>query len=208
MTLRIGLTGGIGSGKSTVATLFQELAVPVIDSDVIAHQLTAAQGAAMPALQAEFGDLALTSDGALNRPYMRQRVFADIAAKQRLEAILHPLIRARMLQDAAQVETTAPYLLLVVPLLFESKNYRELVQHTLLVDCSEATQIARTMQRSGLDEASVRAIMAQQMTREARRQFADDCIDNENDMACLRTQVTRLHEGYLRLALTQNVGSD
>jgi dephospho-CoA kinase len=204
MTRRVGLTGGIGSGKSTVAALFQELAVPVIDSDVIAHQLTALNGTAIPALHAEFGDIALHPDGALNRAYLRQLVFADMLAKQRLEAILHPLIRTQMLREVEQVDVSTPYLLLVVPLLFESKSYRELVQRTLLVDCSEATQIDRTMQRSGLDEVSVRAIMAQQMGRESRRQLADDIIDNENDIVSLRPKIARLHQCYL----TQNVGSD
>jgi len=193
---RIGLTGGIGSGKSTVAELFQELGITVIDSDAISHQLTQTGGAAIALIRATFGTEYLNADNALNRSKMRQRIFSDPAAKRQLESILHPLIRAQM-QAQAQTATTSPYLLLVVPLLFETPNYRELVQHTLVVDCEEATQIARAMQRSSLNEPEVHAIMAQQMSRAERLRLADDVVSNDGSINELRQQVAQLHRHYL-----------
>ena len=196
MSYRVGLSGGIGSGKSTVAALFQEQGVTVIDSDVISHQLTQAGGEAIALIRHEFGDECLGAEGALNRARMRQLIFSDPGAKQKLEAILHPLIRARML---AQAETSgaSPYLLLVVPLLFEAPNYRELAQRTLVVDCSEETQIARAMRRSAVSEQEVRAIMSQQISRTGRLGLADDVIHNNGGMDELRPQVVQLHRFYL-----------
>jgi dephospho-CoA kinase len=193
--LRIGLTGGIGSGKSTVADLFKERGVTVLDSDVISHQLTQHGGAAIAAIRAAFGDSYIGDNGALDRPKMRQRIFSDPEAKRRLEAILHPLIRAQMLSPAA-----APYLLLVIPLLFETAGYNGRVQRTLVVDCPEETQIERTMRRSGLSAQEVRAIMAQQITRAERLQRADDVIRNDADMENLHRQVERLHQRYQALS--------
>lgn len=195
----VGLTGGIGCGKSTVAALFQEYGVRVIDSDAISHQLTQADGAAIPAIRQEFGDDCIGADGALDRARMRQLVFSQASARKRLEGILHPLIRERML-TVAQEPTPAPYLLLVVPLLFEAPNYRELVQRALVVDCPEADQIARTMRRSGLTEGEVRAIMAQQLRRSERLARADDVVHNGGTLAELRREVARLHERYSRLS--------
>ena len=196
MSYRIGLTGGIGSGKSTVAALFKEYGVKVIDSDVISHQLTQTGGAAIPAIRSVFGDACINADGALDRPWMRQLVFSDAATKKQLEGILHPLIRAQMLVQA-QAADEEPYLLLVVPLLFEAVDYRSLVQRTLVVDCAPATQIARAMLRSGLGEQEVRAIIAQQITRAERLKRADDIIQNDADMDTLRLQAERLHRRYL-----------
>ena len=197
MSYRVGLTGGIGSGKSTVAALFQELGATVIDSDVISRQLTQAGGAAIPPIRTAFGEADLDAAGALDRARMRDTVFSDTAARLRLEAILHPLIRAEM---RAQADTAqdAPYLLLVVPLLFEAADYRSLVQRTLVVDCPEEMQVARTMRRSSLTEAAVRAIMAQQIARDARLALADDIIHNDGDPAALRPRVAELHRTYLR----------
>ena len=203
MSYGIGLTGGIGSGKSTVATLFKECGVTVIDSDEISHQLTQPSGAAIAAIRAAFGDSCVDASGALDRPRMRQLVFSDPAAKQRLEGILHPLIRARMLAQA-KASAASPCLLLVVPLLFETQNYRELVRRTLVVDCAEATQVARAMRRSGLSEHEVRAIMAQQISRAERLRRADDTIQNDGDLQSLRHQVEQLHWRYLALS----AGSD
>lgn len=194
-TYRVGLTGGIGSGKSTVAALFQELGAGVIDSDAISHQLTRPGGVAMPLIRASFGKAYLTANGALDRLRMRQRIFSDSTAKQNLESILHPLISAQMLAQAQR--SVSPYLLLVVPLLFEAANYRELVQHTLVVDCNEATQIARTMQRSALCEPEVRSILAQQMPRAERLRLADDVVSNDGSIDDLRQQVAQLHQHYL-----------
>jgi dephospho-CoA kinase len=199
MTYFIGLTGGIGSGKSTAAALFRECGASVIDSDEISHQLTQAGGNAIAAIRTAFGDDYIDADGALDRSKMRQRVFSDPAAKQRLEAILHPMIRAQMLARA-ETAGSSPYILLVVPLLFEAGNYRELVQRTLAVDCAEETQLARAMQRSGLKEAEVRAIMAQQIGRAERLKLADDIIHNDGEMNDLQLQVAQLHRHYLALS--------
>jgi dephospho-CoA kinase len=196
MKYRVGLSGGIGSGKSTVAALFHEQGIAVIDSDAISHQLTQAGGAANPRVREEFGKEYLNEQGGLDRAGMRGLVFSDDAAKQKLEAILHPLIRAEMLAQA-QAVVHSPYILLVVPLLFEAKNYRELVQRVLVVDCPEETQIARTMRRSGLTEGEVRAIMARQISRAERLKLADDVIHNDGNMEELHAQVAHLHRIYL-----------
>ncbi len=194
----VGLTGGIGCGKSTVSALFAQLGVAIIDSDTISHQLTQPQGDAIEPIRSAFGDDYLDASGALDRARMRQLVFADPAAKLRLEAILHPLIRARMLAQASTYNSS-PYLLMVIPLLFESPNYQTLVQGTLVVDCSEATQIARTVQRNGLDETTVRAIMATQIARAERLRRADEIIRNDGDLSALQQQVSQLHQHYLTL---------
>ncbi len=202
MSYRIGLTGGIGSGKSTVAALFADCGATVIDSDVISHRLTQSGGSAIAAIRAAFGDDYINTDGALDRARMRQRVFSDPAARLQLEAILHPLIRVQML---AQAETsTAPYLLLVVPLLFEAAGYLGLVQRTLVVDCTEVLQVARAMQRGGLDEQTVRAIMAAQILRAERLRRADEFIQNNGSPDDLRRQVEQLHRRYLAIS----AGSD
>ncbi len=202
MSYWVGLTGGIGSGKSTVSALFAECGATVIDSDIISHRLTQSGGSAIAAIRTAFGDGCIDTDGALDRAHMRQRVFSDPAAKLQLEAILHPLIRAQML---AQAEVrAAPYLLLVVPLLFEAAGYLGLVQRTLVVDCTEALQIARAMQRTGLNEQTVRAIMATQMPRAERLRRADEFIQNNGSPDELRLQVEQLHQRYL----TISAGSD
>ncbi len=208
MIYRVGLTGGIGSGKSTVASLFEECGVLVIDSDVISHQMTQSGGIAIAAIRTTFGDDYIDTSGALNRMLMRQLIFSNYAAKLKLEAILHPLIRARILAqvDDANINSTlaSPYLLLVIPLLFETLNYRELVQRTLVVDCAETTQVARTMQRSGLDEQTVRTIMASQITRAERLRLADEIIQNDGDLDTLRQQIAKLHQHYL--AISSGIG--
>lgn len=201
--MNIGLTGGIGSGKSTVAALFGECGATVIDSDAISHQLTRAGGDAIAAICAAFGDGYIDASGAMDRQRMRQLVFSDPASKQRLESILHPLIRAQMLAQA-KASGASPYSLLVVPLLFETRNYRELVQRILVVDCAEAIQVVRAMRRSGLSEEEIRAIMAQQIARAERLRRADDVIQNDGDMQSLRQQVGQLHLRYLSLS----AGSD
>ena len=197
---KVGLTGGIGSGKSTVAAMFEEYGIAVIDSDEISHQLTQPGGDAIEAIRAEFGDSYLSKNGALDRGRMRQLVFADTTAKQRLEAILHPLIRLQMLAKEKASAELSPYLLLAIPLLFESVNYLPLVQRTLVVDCAEATQINRTIQRSGLTEQQVRAIMDAQISRTERLRLADDVIQNNADREALRLQVARFHRLYIDLS--------
>ncbi len=194
----VGLTGGIGSGKTTVADLFAARGASVIDTDHIAHQLTVAGGPAIAAILARFGDRFLTPDGALDRARMREYVFADPAAKASLEAILHPLIRVETERAAAQAG--GAYLLFVVPLLVESGSWRERVSRVLVVDCPEQLQVERVMQRSALSDAQVRAIMATQVRREQRLAAADDVVVNDGEPAALVPQVDRLHALYSRLA--------
>ena len=198
MAYIVGLTGGIGSGKSAAGQAFEELGIAVIDTDAIAHALTAAGGAAIPAIRAAFGAAYLTADGALSRPRMRELVFADAAKKRQLEAILHPVIRA---QSSELVQAArSPYVILMVPLLVESRDYRQRCQRILVVDCPEELQIARVVARSGLAPEQVRAIMANQVSREARLAAADDVIDNSQDLDRLQPQVAALHARYLQFA--------
>ena len=191
----VGLTGGIGCGKTTVADLFAARGAAVIDTDRIAHGLTAPHGAAMPALVDAFGPDYATPDGALDRAKMRALVFSDPGARARLEAILHPRIRAAT--AAAALLADGPYTLVVVPLLIESGTWRERVARVLAIDCSEATQVARVMARTGLAEDQVRAIMAAQVTRARRLEEADDVIRNDAGVDALLPQVERLHRFYL-----------
>jgi dephospho-CoA kinase len=194
----VGLTGGIGSGKSTVADLFAARGAAVIDTDQIAHQLTAAGGAAMPAIRDTFGADFLTADGAMDRVKMRQRVFTDGNAKRELEAILHPLIQSEC--ERAAIETAGHYLLFVVPLLVESGRWRQRVTRVLVVDCAETTQVQRVMRRSGMTQAEVHAIMAAQVPRATRLAAADDIIVNDADATALTPQVDRLHALYMALS--------
>ena len=194
----VGLTGGIGSGKSTVAAQFAARGIVVVDTDAIARSLTLPGGAAMPAVAATFGPQVVASDGALDREAMRRLVFADPAQRRALEAILHPLIRTEA--DRQCAAASSPYILLDVPLLVETGAYRDRVQRVLVVDCCEATQIARVMQRNGLAEAEVRAILAAQASRAQRQAAADDLLDNDSDLAALTAQVDRLHSIYRALA--------
>lgn len=191
MALRIGLTGGIGSGKSTVAGFLREAGAALIDTDAISRQLTAAGGAAMPAITAAFGAQALTAEGALNRAHMRELAFADPEALRRLEAIMHPMIGA---ETRAQAEAASSDLLVFdVPLLVESGRWRSQVLRVLVVDCDEASQIARVTQRSGWTPAAVEAVLRQQASRAQRRAAADAVIHNEDlDLAGLRAQVLTL----------------
>ncbi len=196
MSYRVGLSGGIGSGKSTVAALFAELGVPIIDSDAIAHALTQPGGFAISLILKVFGEEYVTAEGALDRARMRELVFATPRAKQELEAILHPLILSRML-EAAEAAGDAPYEILVVPLLFESAGFRGVVDRALVVDCAEETQIARAMARSGLSREAVLAIMAGQLARSERLKRADDVIENDGTLEQLRPKVADLHRFYL-----------
>ncbi|MDK6075736.1 MULTISPECIES: dephospho-CoA kinase [Massilia] len=195
LAFSVGLTGGIGCGKSTVADMFAALGASVIDTDQIAHALTAPHGAAMPALLAEFGEDFATPEGALDRARMRALVFSDATARARLEAILHPRIRDAT--AAAASIASGDYVIYVVPLLIESGTWRERVTRVLAIDCPEELQVARVMARSGITEAQVRAIMAAQVTRAQRRAAADDIIVNDDGLDALRPQVEILHAMYL-----------
>jgi dephospho-CoA kinase len=194
----VGLTGGIGSGKTTVANLFGELGAALVDTDLIAHQVSAPGGRAIDAIRNAFGNNFLTSDGAMDRTRMRELVFAEPAQKTRLEAILHPLIREETEAQAERVTDT--YIIFVVPLLVESKNWRQRVDRVLVIDCPEEIQVARVMERNGLPEAQVRAIMAAQVPRAVRLAAADDVLDNAGASGALREKVQQLHALYCALA--------
>jgi dephospho-CoA kinase len=194
----VGLTGGIGSGKSAAAEEFARLGAAVVDADAIAHELTAAGGRAIAGIRQAFGEDAIGPDGAMDRVRMRARVFADARERERLEALLHPMIRAE--SERRTASAAAPYVIQVVPLLLESREPRQRVARVLVVDCPEALQIERVRRRSGLDEAQVRRILAAQMPRDARRAAADDVIDNSGSIDALHKRVAELHEGYLRMA--------
>jgi len=201
---KIGLTGGIGSGKSRVADMLADWGATLVDTDEIARALTAANGAAMPAIATEFGADALTPDGALNRDWMRERAFADPAVRQRLEAVLHPIISEETRRQAAAA--TGSYLVFVVPLLVESlKRWRGRVDRICVVDCDPDTQVARVQARSGLTEPAIRRIMAAQAARQVRLESADDVIINDGATTPeqLRAQAKTLHDRWLALATTQ-----
>jgi dephospho-CoA kinase len=196
----VGVSGGIGSGKSTVAARFADLGAAVVDTDHLAHALTAPGGDAIGALRAAFGEEVINADGALDRAAMRRRVFADPAERRRLEAILHPMIRQQAQQQCTAA--TAPYALLLIPLLAETRDAApyQFLDRVLIVDCAEATQIARVVRRNGLSESEVRAIMASQSGRDQRLALADDVVVNEDGPAQLDPQVAVLHRHYLLLA--------
>jgi len=190
----VGLTGGIGSGKSTVADRFQALGATVVDTDAISRRLTGPGGAAMERLGAEFGAKYLTAEGSLDRAAMRRLAFEDPTARARLEAILHPAIRAAA--EEALAAAAGPYAIVVVPLLYETGGYAGRVARVLVVDCPEALQVARTAARSGLAPDEVRAIMAAQWPRWRRLQMADDVVWNGGEPAAIDPQCERLHRSY------------
>lgn len=191
----IGLTGGIGSGKSTVADFLAALGASIVDTDEISRALTAANGAAMEALAEAFGARFVTPAGALDRAAMRALAFEDPAARARLEAILHPAIRAEA--DRALEGASGPYAVIVVPLLFETRGYLDRVVRTLVVDCPEELQASRTAARSSLSPDEVWRIMQAQWPRWRRLQMADDVAWNGGDEASLQAQCIRLHTFYL-----------
>ena len=192
----VGLTGGVGSGKSTVADFFVELGAALVDTDAIAHELTGPNGEAMPALLAAFGPSVANAAGAMDRAAMRQRVFADARARIVLESILHPMIR--QLSDQRCQSATAAYVILAVPLLVESATYRQRCDRILVVDCPESRQIERVMARNGLSADEVKAIMAAQASRTERLAVADDILMNDTDIPILKNRVLALHQKYLQ----------
>ena len=199
MAYVIGLTGGIGSGKSAAADQFALLGAAVVDTDAIAHELTGPGGAAIPEVRRQFGAGCIAADGAMDRTKVRELVFADPTARKKLEALLHPMIRAES-QRRIAATGSAPYVVHVVPLLVESPDYRARVQRVLVVDCAEEVQVERVMARSALGEQEVRRIITAQASRATRLEAADDVIDNSGPLAALRPQVVALHERYLALA--------
>jgi dephospho-CoA kinase len=198
VTLIIGLTGGIGCGKSSAERIFARLGAGIIDTDQISRDLTQKDQPALAAICREFGAEYLLPDGNLDRARLRRRIFSDRSAKERLEAILHPLIRQRVVELIGLAR--APYLLLVVPLLFETGAYQDLVDRVLVVDCDEAQQLERTMARSQLSADEVRAIMASQVSRADRLARADDVLPNLAGADRLEAAVAELHQRYFELS--------
>jgi dephospho-CoA kinase len=193
----VGLTGGIGSGKSAAADEFAKLGATVVDTDVISRELTEKGGAAVADIERMFGK-DFVSGGAMDRKRMRDHVFADPGAKRALEALLHPMIREESAQRIAA--SAGPYVIHVVPLLIESPDYRRRVDRVLVVDAPEETQVERVRARSGLAADEVRAIMRGQLSRAERLAAADDVIDNRGTRDALRKQVGALHQKYLQFA--------
>ena len=198
---RIALTGGIASGKTTVANLFAELGVPLIDTDVIARQVVEPGQPALAAVVASFGRDVLDTEGRLDRRRMRERIFTDPTAKQRLEAILHPAIRAEMERQSR--EAGGPYQVLVIPLLTEGKR-RDHVDRVLLVDVPEELQIQRLMMRDGVTHEQARKSLDAQATRAERLAIADDVVRNTGRVDELREKVAQLHANYLALAAARH----
>lgn len=191
----LGVSGGIGSGKTAATDYFQTLGITVVDADVVAREVVAPGQPALAAIAAHFGQQILLADGQLNRAALRDIVFAEPMQRKALEAITHPAIRASLQRQCAAAQS--PYAILASPLLWES-GQAALTQRTLLIDVSEATQLARASRRDGVSEAQIRAIMAAQWTRAQRQAAADDCVSNEGSLAALHAQLDRLHQSYLR----------
>lgn len=199
----VGLTGGIASGKSTVAGFFAKHGIAVVDTDLIAREMTQKDGVAIPKLLNTFGHQAFLGDGSLNRPYMRQLIYFDSTAKRHLERILHPLILEKSQQLLAHINSLMPYHLLVLPLLFENyQDYRSLIHRTLVVDCEESLQIERILQRDQYKMDMVCKIIASQYTRQQRLSFADDVIANQGDQKALMLEVAKIHHFYGRYFAT------
>ncbi|MFI4921835.1 MAG: dephospho-CoA kinase [Gammaproteobacteria bacterium] len=196
--LKVGLTGGIASGKSQVEREFAALGVPVVDADALSRELTTPGGAGLPGLVQALGQGILGPDGGLHRARLRERLFADPELRLRVERLLHPLI-LKHLKERLEA-SHGPYALAAIPLLTEVPAARVLVDRVLLVDCSEALQVTRLMSRDGISEAAARSILASQATRAERLRAADDILLNEGDVGLLREYVARLHGFYLELA--------
>ena len=196
MSFVVGLTGGIGSGKSAAASEFERLGAVLVDTDAIAHELTRPGGQAISEVERIFGPDVIGPSGAMDRNKMRERVFADPVARKALEALLHPLIREE--SRARIAAARGPYVIHVVPLLIESADYRSRVDRILVIDSPEELQVERVRARSGLSADEVRAIIASQATRAARLAAADDVIENRGTIDALRKQVAAFHEKYLQ----------
>ena len=203
----VGLTGGIGSGKSLVADLLAARGAAIVDTDAIAHRLTAAGGAAIAPIRAAFGAEFIDPQGALDRARMRARVFADGGARRALEDVLHPLIRAAAETDAAAAPREAPYVVFAVPLLVESGNWAGRVDRVLVIDCPVAVQVARVVRTRALAPTLVEAIVAQQASRAQRLAAADDVLINAGTTAQLPPRIARLHMLYCALALQQRAAA-
>lgn len=199
----IALTGGIGSGKSTAADYFAKLGVPLVDVDAISHELTSQPGVVMDAIAQQFGAAFVQANGSLNRAKMRETIFNAPAAKQQLEAILHPAIFSRAsTKIEALKQTQPPYLMLVIPLFFESQHYAGIVNRVLVIDANANTQLQRVLQRPGMTPDLAEKIIASQLAAESRRALADDVIENNDDLQALQQAVANQHAQYLQLVQT------
>jgi dephospho-CoA kinase len=196
--LVVGVTGGIGSGKTAVAGAFADLGVEIIDTDELAHKLTAPGQPALQEIVIQFGNEVLTVQGALDRAALRRKVFADPRERRRLEMLLHPLIKREV--DRLLKQARGPYVVLVVPLLVETGAYAGMLGRVLVVDCPVETQVARAMRRSGLARDEVEAIVRAQASRSERLARADDVLVNDGDLCALRAKVRQFHLAYLALA--------
>jgi dephospho-CoA kinase len=199
--LKIGLTGGIGCGKSTVTKIFEQLKTPVIDADKIAHQLVAIGQPALAQIQQEYGSDVLNPDGSLNRKLLRELIFSDCRQKQKLEAILHPLVYQSIQAKLKQLNT--PYCIICIPLLFET-NMAHLVDRILVVDCSVETQIKRLQKRDNMTIERIQSIIDSQVSRDVRKAQANDLIDNSKTDDRLAEDVKKLHNFYLSLSTFQD----
>ncbi|MBS2781340.1 dephospho-CoA kinase [Aeromonas salmonicida] len=197
----VAITGGIGSGKTTIANQFAELGIDIVDADVIAREVVEPGTPALAAIAAQFGPEMLDPQGRLDRRSLRERVFSDPDAKAWLNGLLHPLIRQEMLRQCANARS--PYCLLVVPLLIENR-LTQLANRVLVIDVDEATQIERTCRRDGVSRAQAEAILAAQASRAERLAAADDVLDNQNDAAeTIKRRILALHETYMAFASQQ-----
>ena len=196
----VGLTGGIGSGKTAVSDGLAKLGAGIVDTDLIAHQITAPQGSAIPLIQKQFGAEFIDPSGALDRVKMRSLVFADPAARKSLEAITHPLIQQETIRQAQHLQQEGvPYLVFVVPLLVESGSWKPLLDYLVVVDCPEETQIERVMHRSKLPRNEVERILKAQASRAERLACADIVIENQGTLAELGAEVLNLHQKILQI---------
>jgi len=196
----IGLTGGIGSGKTAVSDQLAQLGAGIVDTDLIAHQITAPNGAAIPFIQKQFGTEFIDSTGALDRVKMRSLVFSDPGARKALEAITHPLIREETINQAKElIAAKTPYLIFVVPLLIESGNWLSLLDYLVVVDCPEEIQIERVMHRSNLSRNEVEGIIQAQASRQERIAHADTVIENQGNLYALQAEVLKLHQKILQI---------
>lgn len=192
----VGMTGGIGSGKSEAARLFAELGVPIVDLDMISHELTATGQSTLKEICHAFGQDILNDDGSLNRADLRQKVFANSEARKTLEAILHPAIYSKAL-EVIHKNTSTPYQILAIPLLFESDRYLKIINRSLVIDSDPAMQIARASKRDGISESDIQKIISVQMPRPQRNSLADDIILNDGSIEELRRKIKQVHEKYI-----------
>lgn len=197
--LKVGLTGGIGCGKTTVSQLFANHGIPTIDADLIAHQVVAVGQPALQRIADTFGKLSLNHDGSLNRVYIRELVFTQPEQKQKLEAIIHPLVFETIKTQVSKLNTA--YCLISIPLLFETQTASE-VDRVLVIDCPVETQVSRIMARDGLTKERILSIIATQVSHEFRVQHANDIILNDQDAPALAQQVEKLHNFYLSLCIS------